>query len=115
MEQESWADLQHPVAVIPAHQPKHSEPPIPHSDMPFFPNHLAYRATALLPPPARFDPTNPASLDQLEREQVDVVAMIRMPQQANSKALEEGEEVIREWAGMEVGIVRMDVGPRSRA
>lgn len=80
--------------------------------MPFFPNHLAYRATALVPPPARFDPLNPSSIEQLEKEQVDVVAMIRMPQQANSKEVEEGEEVIREWAGMEVGIVRMDVGSR---
>jgi hypothetical protein len=81
--------------------------------MPFFPNHLAYRATALQPPPARFDPNNVDSLNQLDREQVDIVAMIRMPQQANSKEVEEGEEIIREWAGMEVGIVRMDVASRS--
>lgn len=104
--------IQSPLAVIPVHQPKYTEPPVPQSNIPYFPNHLAYRSTALQAPPARFHTDNLDTINQLEREQVDVVAMIRMPQREMTTDPEEGEEVIREWGGMEVGIVRMDVASR---
>jgi hypothetical protein len=86
--------------------------PLPTSDLPFFPNHLAYRPAAFLPPPSRFTQATPETLEQLRGEDVDIVTIIRMPMRDPQREPEEGEEVLREWGGVEFGIARMEVVER---
>ncbi|WWC87675.1 uncharacterized protein L201_002566 [Kwoniella dendrophila CBS 6074] len=43
-----------PLAIIPPPPPEHKIEPIPWSNIPFFPNHLAYRPESLLPTPSKF-------------------------------------------------------------
>lgn len=102
-----------PLAIIPQSTAPTSEAPIPHSELPFFPNHLAYRATALQPAPARFDINQPETLEQIYGEEVDIVTVIRMPMRDPQREPEEGEEVLREWGGVELGIARMEVVDRN--
>lgn len=106
-------DLQFPLAIIPQASAPPSESPIPQSELPFFPNHLAYRATQLQPAPARFNIHQPETIDQLYGEQVDIVTVIRMPTRDPQREAEEGEEVLREWGGVELGIARMEVVDRT--
>lgn len=54
----------------------------------------------------------PESIDQLYGEDVDVITVIRMPMRENTREVEEGEEVLREWGGVELGIARMEVVDR---
>jgi hypothetical protein len=88
------------------------EEPLPHSDLPFFPTHLAYRTTAIAPPPARFNVVNDEVLEELRGEDVDVVTIIRMPMRQSRREPEEGEERVMEWGGVELGIARMEVVTR---
>jgi hypothetical protein len=66
----------------------------------------------LFPPNARFDVNDPTSLDTLSGEHVEVVTIIQMPREpwpVGREVLEE-EEVTKEWSGIHVGVLRMDVG-----
>ena len=84
---------------------------MPQSDLKFFPNHLAYRQTAFAPPPARFVGDRPETLEGLAGETVDVVTIVRMPGEVwpADREVREGEEVVREWVGVELGIVSVEV------
>lgn len=105
---------QYPLAIIPhTSDIPPSQTPLPQSDLPFFPNHLAYRPTALQAPPARFNMYQPESIDQLHGEDVDIITVIRMPMRDPQREVEEGEEVLREWGGVELGIARMEVVDRA--
>jgi hypothetical protein len=84
--------------------------PIPQSTIPYFPNHLAYRAASLRAPPARFKAEEPETLDQLDGELLDVVTIIKMPMREGTVPVPEGEEVLWEWGGIELGIVQLRVG-----
>ena len=112
---ETKADWQRPLAIIPR---THAAPPVeetmPHSDLPFFPSHLAYRATAMAPQPARYNIVNDEVLEQLHGEDVEIITVIRMPVRDSQREVEEGEEIIREWGGVELGIARMEVVNRDR-
>jgi len=110
---EDESDLQ-PVSIIPTlSAAARSSTPIPASSLSYFPNHLAYRPASLLPPPSRFNPDEPETLNLLNGEEVDVVAIIRMP--VISRATEgrerndDEEQVTRQWGGVELGIARIDV------
>lgn len=100
-----------PLAVIPPLVSPPVEEPIPQSALPFFPNHLAYRASALLPPPSRFASDLPETLNELAGEAVDIITIIRMPDQgwSTNRQIEESEEVLHEWGGVELGIAKMGV------
>lgn len=87
---------------------------MPTSTLPFFPSHLAYRANALAPPPARYNIINDEVLEQLRGEDVEIITVIRMPVRESQREVEEGEEIIREWGGVELGIARMEVVNRDR-
>jgi hypothetical protein len=65
----------------------------------------------LLPPPSRFSGAQPESLDQLGGESVEVLTIIKMPSEdwPESRPVDETEEVVKEWAAMEIGIARLDV------
>jgi len=103
--------MKFPLAIIPPPVKAEPEEPVPQSVLPFFPNHLAYRASALLPPPARFISDQPETLNELAGEEVDVVTIIRMPGQdrRRDRDVEVSEEVIYEWGGVELGIAKMEV------
>jgi hypothetical protein len=104
------------LAVIPPPVQVNVQEPVPQSILPFFPNHLAYRASSLLPPPARFVADQPETMDELSGENVDIVTIIRMPGQTwpTDREVEESQEVVREWGGVELGISRMEViGPKA--
>jgi len=112
---ETMADWQRPLAIIPrTHAAPPVEEPMPHSDLPFFPSHLAYRATAMAPQPARYNIVNDEVLEQLHGEDVEIITVIRMPVRESQREVEEGEEIIREWGGVELGIARMEVVNRDR-
>jgi hypothetical protein len=87
---------------------------MPTSNLPFFPTHLAYRAASVVPQPARYNVVNDEVLEQLHGEDVDIVTVIRMPVRENHREVEEGEEIVREWGGVELGIARMEVVNRDR-
>jgi hypothetical protein len=109
------ADGQRPLAIIPrTHAAPPVEEPMPQSDLPFFPSHLAYRATAMAPQPARYNIINDEVLEQLHGEDVEIITVIRMPVRESQREVEEGEEIIREWGGVELGIARMEVVNRDR-
>ena len=109
------ADWQRPLAIIPrTHAAPPVEEPMPHSDLPFFPSHLAYRATAMTPQPARYNIVNDEVLEQLHGEDVEIITVIRMPVRESQREVEEGEEILREWGGVELGIARMEVVNRDR-
>lgn len=124
-----------PLAIIP---PQPTGPvvdaPLPKSTLKYFPGHLAYRPEDLLPPPLVWGGEGvpkekmAEQLEGLRGAQVDLVTMIRMPEspevvQARERGArtrrEEGddededdaEEVVREWGGMCLGVVRMGVEP----
>lgn len=105
--------MQCPLAIIPQSDATPSQTPIPQSELPFFPNHLAYRPNSLMPAPSRFSMNQPETIDQLCGEEVDIVAVIRMPMRDPQREVEEGEEVLREWGGVELGIARMEVVDRN--
>jgi hypothetical protein len=63
----------------------------------------------LLPPPVRFKPEEPDTLDQLQGGTLDVVTIVKMPMPEPKGEPKEGEEVVGEWGGMELGIVRVGV------
>lgn len=81
------------------------------SAIPYFPNHLAYRAESLLPPPSRFQADNMESLGGLDGEHVEVLTIIQMPKEAwpEGREVPEEEEVMKEWAGIELGSMKIDV------
>lgn len=54
----------------------------------------------------------PETIDQLYGEDVDIITVIRMPMRDPQREVEEGEEVLREWGGVELGIARMEVVDR---
>ena len=87
------------------------ESPVPHSELSYFPNHLAYRPSSFAPTPARLVSDAPETLDQLSGEHVDVLTIIRMPGQSwpEDREVNESEEVVKEWGGMEMGIVKLQV------
>ncbi|OCF34657.1 hypothetical protein I316_03699 [Kwoniella heveanensis BCC8398] len=124
----------HPLAIIPPRpvQPKPAAVPI--STLKYFPNHLSYRPESLYPPKSEF--TNfqdPSILNGLVGSSVDLVSVIRMPmpphpgeigeEEENGQygggstirrrrkkgIVEEGEEVIEEWGGVELGIAEISV------
>ena len=96
--------------IPPAAQRVHE--PTPWSNIPFFPNHLAYRPENLLPPVARYDPEDENSLLGLGGENVDVVTIIQMPREPwpPGREVTEEEEVTKEWSGIHLGVLKMDVG-----
>ncbi|ODO06163.1 hypothetical protein L198_01395 [Cryptococcus wingfieldii CBS 7118] len=107
-----------PVALVPPPPPPQALGPVPQSSVPHFPNHLAYRPSSMLPPKARFDNITPGELGKLEGlvgEGVEVVGIVRMPvppwvcQRRGSDDEEDGQEILREWGGVELGIARMQV------
>ncbi|WVQ79050.1 hypothetical protein IAT38_001143 [Cryptococcus sp. DSM 104549] len=117
---EEESDEFYPLGVIPPPPPRQAHQPIELSPLPFFPNHLAYRPSSLRPPPARFTglaADNLAPLEQLAGGGVEVVTIIRMPAPESTRVRiersgeeeEDGEEVIREWGGIELGIAKMGV------
>ncbi|WVF66876.1 hypothetical protein IAT40_001619 [Kwoniella sp. CBS 6097] len=118
----------YPLAIIPPRPAQSKPPPVPISTLKFFPNHLSYRPESLYPPKSEF--TNfedPAILNGLVGSSVDLVSVIRMPmpphpdEQAEGgtggtrrrkrirRTVEEGEEVIEEWGGVELGIAEIGV------
>lgn len=108
----------HPLALIPPRPLNQPVEPIEVSPLPFFPNHLAYRPESLVPPPPKFTAADPDSLDGLVDETLDVVAIVRMPGEEwpSDKPVDENEEVVKEWAGIELGIVTLHIGDaRARA
>ncbi|ODN80941.1 hypothetical protein, variant 1 [Cryptococcus amylolentus CBS 6039] len=107
-----------PVALVPPPPPSEPLGPVPQSSVPHFPNHLAYRPSSILPPKARFDNITPGELGKLEGlvgEGVEVVGIVRMPvppwvcQRRGSDDEEDGQEILREWGGVELGVARMQV------
>ncbi len=104
-----------PLAIIPPRLAPAEEAPVPHSDLPFFPNHLAYRPSSLLPLPARFATNQPETLNELAGDLVAVITIIRMPGQPwpADMEVEESQEVLHGWGGVELGIANMEVkGPK---
>ncbi|WVQ94485.1 hypothetical protein IAU59_001564 [Kwoniella sp. CBS 9459] len=123
----------HPLALIPPRPPQAKHAPVPISTLKFFPNHLSYRPESLYPPKSEF--TNfedPSVLDGLVGSSVDLVSVIRMPMPPQPgepeqglfgasdtrrgarrrrirRTVEEGEEVIEEWGGVELGIAEISV------
>ena len=91
--------------------------PIPKSTLKYFPNHLAYRPDDLLPPPSRFRADEPSTLDGLNGERLEILAIIQMPTEPwpVGKEVNEEEQVIREWGGVEIGISKLGVGPQRSA
>lgn len=57
---------------------------------------------------------NDEVLESLRGEDVEIITVIRMPVRENQREVEEGEEIIREWGGVELGIARMEVVNRDR-
>ncbi|OWT36367.1 hypothetical protein C362_06065 [Cryptococcus neoformans Bt1] len=108
-----------PLAIIPPVATEASTQPIPISKLKFFPNHLAYRPSALLPPPSRFDGINSENmmekLGQLKGNMVEMVTVIRMPVPSwtGTSANDEDVEVFKEWAGIELGITNLQVAAES--
>lgn len=90
--------------------------PPPASTLPYFPNHLAYKAESLLPPPSRFKADNPDSLEGLDGEHVEVLTIIQMPKEnwPEGREVPEEEEVMKEWAGIELGSMKIDVSSSRR-
>lgn len=117
----------HPLGVVPpitAMSTKRKKPIV--STLPFFPTPLAYRAEDLLPPPPKWDSTDIETLQELSGNQVDIVTIIKMPSeevpreqakrvpsgqqgQQDDEEEEDGEEVLREWGGMCIGVTRFNV------
>lgn len=87
-------------------------PQAPRSGLAYFPHHLAYRPEDLDPLPTKFgrDSEN-ANLDELAGERVEVVTIIRMPGDPPKQAgdVEEGEEVLNEWGGVCLGVLKVGV------
>ncbi|WVQ73738.1 hypothetical protein IAR50_003318 [Cryptococcus sp. DSM 104548] len=106
-----------PIALVPPPPPTQTPTPIPNSSVPHFPNHLAYRPSSILPPKARYDNISPgelSKLDGLAGERVEVVGIVRMPVppwvcQRRGEEDDDGQEILREWGGIELGIATMDV------
>lgn len=104
----------HPLAVIPPQASAITIEPV-HSTVKQFPLHLAYRPSDLLPPPSVWDNPNSSKLEVLGGEHVDVVTMIRMPEPDQMQKVrdeeneEDGMEVLREWGGVCLGVMRVDV------
>ncbi|WRT65510.1 uncharacterized protein IL334_002454 [Kwoniella shivajii] len=109
----------HPLAIIPPTTKEDTTPPVPFSSLPYFPNHLAYRPESLIPVASKFtNISDPSILNELVGEQVEVVTVIRMPMppefNTQRRNVHEGddddsEDVIREWAGVELGITSIGV------
>ena len=106
-----------PLAIIP---PSISLPlpQAPRSDLSYFPHHLAYRPEDLDPLPTKFGKASvDTNLQDLAGERIEVVTMIKMPGEAPRMVgdVEEGEEVLNEWGGICVGVLRVAVeGDRAR-
>lgn len=105
-----------PIALIPP-QEHDSATPVPHSDLRYFPNHLAYRPSQLTPQANRYN-KDEAALGDLRGEDVDVVVMLRMPvepvpesqnRQPRPDGAEDEEGVMREYEGIHLGIARLGV------
>ncbi|WWD16693.1 hypothetical protein CI109_101123 [Kwoniella shandongensis] len=113
----SFADEQfQPLAVIPPPPTVAPTEPIPISPLPYFPNHLAYRPQSMQPLPTRFDDLSDLSrLHQLEGETVEVITIVRMPAPPMTRRPphpgddDEGQEIMMEWSGVEIGIAEMEV------
>lgn len=99
-----------PLAIIP---PTITVPraPAAHSDLAYFPHHLAYRPEDLGPLPTKFGKASESNLHELAGEQIEVVAVIRMPGDPPRRAdeVDEGEEVLNEWGGVCVGVMKVGV------
>ena len=110
VDRESQRSQQSPLAIIPPVEERRHDPP-PVSSLTYFPNHLAYRPDSLFPPPSRFTADSLSSLDGLAGERVEVLTIIQMPTPPwpAGREVSEEEEVIKEWSGIELGMVRMDV------
>ncbi|ORX36351.1 hypothetical protein BD324DRAFT_490463 [Kockovaella imperatae] len=124
-----------PLAIIPPPEDRVIEP-IELSPLPYFPNHLAYRESAYRPPPSKYQLGNPETLNSLRGAHLDIVTIIRMPFDGpNGRPPAAGpssrpaagnmmhhhhhhddeddpEAVFREWAGIELGIEKVDVDRR---
>lgn len=113
------SDFFQPLAIIPPVATETSAQPIPTSKLKFFPNHLAYRPSALLPPPARFNDINSENmmekLDQLKGNVVEVVTVIQMPVPSwTGTSTDDGDvQVFKEWGGIELGITNLRVAAES--
>lgn len=99
-----------PLAVLapPREEPKPEDKPI--STVPFFPNHLAYRPESLIPLQPMFPSEDPEAVRRLAGKNVRVAVLLKMPTLRKSSEVEENEEVLREWEGVQLGIasVRLD-------
>lgn len=124
-----------PLAIIPPQSTRDEPVPIPKSSLKFFPVNSAYRPEDLVAPPLLWGGEGVGTgqvleqVDGLGGKRVDVVTMIRMPEtpeqietrekagKRNRRVDGEGEdedeedgEVLREWGGVCLGVVRMGVG-----
>ncbi|KAK4687424.1 hypothetical protein P7C73_g2691, partial [Tremellales sp. Uapishka_1] len=101
-----------PLAVLPPYEPPAPPVPNPKSNLPYFPNHLAYLPANLMPTPSRFISEDASCLDNLGGERIDLITIIRMPQEERERTGQvevEGEDISNEWGGVEFGIVRIGV------
>ncbi|WWC68826.1 uncharacterized protein I206_102761 [Kwoniella pini CBS 10737] len=110
----------HPLAMIPPKSKVPSIEPIPISNIPFFPNHLAYRPESLMPTPDKFSnsSSDPSILNELINDHIDIITIIQMPIPPNQKPKprpigiddeDDTEGVVREWGGIELGITHLGI------
>ncbi|XAO23072.1 hypothetical protein I312_101850 [Cryptococcus bacillisporus CA1280] len=108
-------DSLQPLATIPPVATEASTQPMPISNLKYFPNHLAYRPAAFMPPPGRFMDLNSENmtekLGQLKGNAVEVVVVIRMPVPSSTRTSTDDEdvEVFKEWGGIELGVTKLQV------
>lgn len=108
------ADAQVPVSLIPAPE-EDVLPPKPISRIPYFPNFVSYRKEQFEVRPPRFEDVD--ALGGLVGESVDVVFAVRMPaapvEAPPPSAVDDDDdfEIVREWAGLELGVTTVYVSP----
>ncbi|KAL7419606.1 hypothetical protein Q5752_005518 [Cryptotrichosporon argae] len=113
-----------PLALVPPPARKPAPDPLPVSAIPFFPNHLAYRAHALVPPP-RVDPDDPDTWagggggsggvggsggtggGSGGGFSLELAVVVRMPWDRPPGA--DGEQVMDAWGGVEIGVAKLHV------
>lgn len=97
-----------PISVTPLLSQVQPLEPVPVSTLRYFPQSLAYRAEMYDPPPAV-----PEDVHELVGTQVDVGVLVRMPVPERPfrepTTQEEEDGVVREWEGVELGVLAVNV------
>lgn len=78
--------------------------PIPISPLKYFPQNLAYRPEMYAPPRSV-----PDDLNELVGTTVDVGVLVRMPVPVRQDVGTEDDLVMKEWQGVQVGIMAFEV------